>query len=245
MASFHSLLWIISHCVCVYSLISSLFIHLFDGHLGCFHILAIVNNNIFFLPLDAEAETWILWPPDAKDWLTGKDLGAGKDWRQQEKVTTEDEMDDWHHWLDGHEFEHQDLVMDREAQCAAVHGVAKSWTRLSDWTDCDATIYLCISFPYQHPSQFGAFAHIIPAVYNCMTQYSSHRTLALVYNTVIKTKWNKTLSSSVALATLQCSVIRTLSRGCRAGQGDTEHAHRARKFSEQPWCRARFGKLFF
>ena len=52
---------------------------------------------------DAEAETPVLWPPDAKSWLTGKDPDAGKDWRQ-EKGTIEDEMVGWHHWLDGHEF---------------------------------------------------------------------------------------------------------------------------------------------
>ena len=45
-----------------------------------------------------------LWPPDAKSWLTGKDPDAGKDWRQEEKGMTEDEMDRWHHWLDGCEF---------------------------------------------------------------------------------------------------------------------------------------------
>ena len=54
---------------------------------------------------DAEAETPILWPPDAKNWLIGKDPDAGKDWRQEEKGTTEDEMVGWHHWLHGHEFE--------------------------------------------------------------------------------------------------------------------------------------------
>ena len=54
---------------------------------------------------DAEAETATLWPPDAKNWLTGKDPDAGKDWRQEEKGTTEDEMVGWHHQLDGHEFE--------------------------------------------------------------------------------------------------------------------------------------------
>ena len=61
---------------------------------------------------DAEAETSILRPPDAKNWLIGKDPDAGKDWRQKEKGVTEDEMVGWHHWLDGHEF---DLVMVREA----------------------------------------------------------------------------------------------------------------------------------
>ena len=59
---------------------------------------------IFIGRTDAEAETPILWPPDAKYWLIGKDPDAGKDWRQEEKGTTKDEMVWWHHWLDGHEF---------------------------------------------------------------------------------------------------------------------------------------------
>ena len=54
---------------------------------------------------DAEAEAPILWPPDAKNWLIGKDPDAGKDWRQEEKGMAEGEMVGWHHWLDGHEFE--------------------------------------------------------------------------------------------------------------------------------------------
>ena len=55
--------------------------------------------------IDAEAETPIFWPPDAKNWLLGKDPDAGKDWRWEEKGTTENEMVGWHHWLYGHEFE--------------------------------------------------------------------------------------------------------------------------------------------
>ena len=58
---------------------------------------------IFIGRTDAEAETPILWPPDAKS--IEKDPGAGKDWRQEEKGATEDELVGWHHWLDGHEFE--------------------------------------------------------------------------------------------------------------------------------------------
>ena len=54
---------------------------------------------------DAEAEAPILWPPDEKNWLTGKDPDAGKDWRQEEKGMTEDKMVGWHHQLDGHQFE--------------------------------------------------------------------------------------------------------------------------------------------
>ena len=54
---------------------------------------------------DAEVEAPILLPPDAKNWLIGKDPHAGKDWRQEEKQTTENEMVGWHHWLNGHELE--------------------------------------------------------------------------------------------------------------------------------------------
>ena len=61
--------------------------------------------SIFFGRTDAEAEVPILRPPDAKSWLIGKDPDVGKDWRQEEKGTTEDEMVAWHHWLSGHDFE--------------------------------------------------------------------------------------------------------------------------------------------
>ena len=60
---------------------------------------------IFIGRTDAEGETPILWPPDVKNWLIWKDPDAGKDWRWEEKGTTEDEMVGWHHWLNGHEFE--------------------------------------------------------------------------------------------------------------------------------------------
>ena len=92
--------------------------------------------KVFFGRNDAKAETPVLWPPHAKSWLIGKDSDAGRDWRQEEKGTTEDEMAGWHHQLDGRELsELQELVMDREAWSAAIHGVAKSRTRLSDWTE--------------------------------------------------------------------------------------------------------------
>ena len=60
---------------------------------------------VFFGRNDAKAETPVLWPPHAKSWLTGKDSDAGRDWGQEEKVTTEDEMAGWHHQLDGREFD--------------------------------------------------------------------------------------------------------------------------------------------
>ena len=80
---------------------------------------------------DAEAEDSILWSPDAKSQLTGKDSDAGKNCGQ-EKGMTEGEMVGWHHWLNGPELEQ--TLGDREDWCAAVHGIANSRTQLSDWT---------------------------------------------------------------------------------------------------------------
>ena len=60
---------------------------------------------VFIGRTDAEAETPILWPPDVKNWFIWRDRDAGKDWRWDEKGTTEDEMVGWHHWLNGDEFE--------------------------------------------------------------------------------------------------------------------------------------------
>ena len=82
---------------------------------------------IFIARTDAEVEAPILWLPDVKSRLIGKDPNTGKYWRQEEKGTTEDEMVGWHHWLNGHEFEQtRKMVKDREAWHAAVDGVTKS-----------------------------------------------------------------------------------------------------------------------
>ena len=63
------------------------------------------GNQSWIFTGRTDAETQILWPPVVKNWLIGRDLDAGKGWRQEEKGMTEDEMVGWHHWLDGHEFE--------------------------------------------------------------------------------------------------------------------------------------------
>ena len=85
--------------------------------------------------IDVAAETPVLWPTDAKSGLIWKDPDDGKDWRQEEKGTTEDEMAGWHHRLSRDEaVKLQESVMDREAWCGVVHGVMKSWTKLN-WTE--------------------------------------------------------------------------------------------------------------
>ena len=73
---------------------------------------------IFTGRTDIEAEARIVWPPDVKNWLIGKDSDAGKDWRQEENGTTEDEMVGWHHRLHGHEFEQAPGVGDRQGNLA-------------------------------------------------------------------------------------------------------------------------------
>ena len=87
---------------------------------------------IFFGMTDAETNALILWPPDVKNWLTGKDPDAEKDWRQ-EKGTTEDEMVGWHHWLNWHEFEQALGVGDRQGSLASCSPKSRTW--LSDWTE--------------------------------------------------------------------------------------------------------------
>ena len=91
---------------------------------------------VFIGRTDVEAEIAILWPPDAKSWLIWKDPDVEKDLGQLEKRTTEDERAGWHHQLNGHGFGWTPkLMMDREAWHAAVHGITKSWTQLSDWME--------------------------------------------------------------------------------------------------------------
>ena len=91
---------------------------------------------IFIGGTDAEAETPILWLPDVKKWLLGKDPDAGKDWRQEEKGVTEGEMVEWHHRLDRNEFEQAPVVGDGQGGLVCCSPwVTKCWTQLSDWTD--------------------------------------------------------------------------------------------------------------
>ena len=87
----------------------------------------------------ATAETPVLWPPPAKSWLIGKDCDAGRDWGQEEKGTTEDEMAGWHHWLDGHESEWTPGVGEGQGGLACCNSWGRKESDTSEqlnWTEC-------------------------------------------------------------------------------------------------------------
>ena len=93
---------------------------------------------IFIGRTDAEAETPILWPPDAKNWLIGTNSDAGKDWRQEENSMTEDEWVGWHHWLNVHEFEQAQGVGDEQVSlesCSPWGCKGLDMTEQLNWTD--------------------------------------------------------------------------------------------------------------
>ena len=98
---------------------------------------------VFIGKTDAEAETPILWPPHEKSWLIGKDLDAGRDWGQEEKGMTEDEMAGWHNWLDGHKFEWTPGVGDGQgglACCDSWDRKESDTTERLNWTELNSYI---------------------------------------------------------------------------------------------------------
>ena len=113
-----------------------------EGPLDCKEIQPVHPKGdqswIFMGRTDVEAETPILWPPYAKSWLIWKDPDAGKDWRREEKGTTEDELVGWYHWLYGHEFEQALGVGDGQGSltCCSPWGLKESdTTEWLNWTD--------------------------------------------------------------------------------------------------------------
>ena len=88
---------------------------------------------MFFGKNDAEAETPVLWPPHVKSWLTGKDSDAGRDWGQEEKGMTEDEMAGWHHQLDGRVFEWTPGVGDGQGGLACCSSWGRKESDMTEW----------------------------------------------------------------------------------------------------------------
>ena len=113
-----------------------------ESPLDCKEIQPVHSNGdqswVFFGRNDAKAETPILWAPHVKHWFTGKYPDAGRDWAQEEKGTTEDEMVGWHHWLDGREFGWTPGVGDGQGGLACCNSwgrrVGHNWATKLNWT---------------------------------------------------------------------------------------------------------------
>ena len=142
--SSHVWMWELDHteswvpknwCFCIVVLEKTL-----ESPLDCKEIQSVHSEGDqpwdFFGRNDAKAETPILWPLDVKSWLTGKDPDAGKDWREEDKGTTQDEMVGWHHWLDGNEFEQAPGFGDRQGSLACYRmGSQSDKTEWLNWTE--------------------------------------------------------------------------------------------------------------
>ena len=103
---------------------------------------------IFIGRTDMKSETPIFWPPDVKNWLTGKDPDAEKDWNQEETGTTEDEMLGWHHWLDGHEFEQIVGVGDGQGSLACCSPWGRKESDMTEWLNwTELNVYMLIPIP--------------------------------------------------------------------------------------------------
>ena len=123
---------------------------------------------IFIGRTDAEAETPILWPPDAKNWLIGKASDAGKNWRREKKGMTEDEMVGWHHWLDRHEFEQAPGVGDGQGTlvCCSPWGQKQlDRTEQLNWIDPLSSLMVFCLFLFGENSLTHTFSMLLNLTY--------------------------------------------------------------------------------
>ena len=113
-----------------------------EGPLDCKEIQPVHPKGnpswIFIGRTDAKAETPILWPPD-ENWLIGKDPDAGKDWSQEEKGMTKDDMVGWHHWLYGHEFQQAPGVGDGEGDLLCCSPWCCKESDMTEWLNWTQT----------------------------------------------------------------------------------------------------------
>ena len=116
---------------------------------------------------DVEAETPILQPPDAKSWLIGKDPDAGKDWGQEEKGTTGDNMVGWHHWLNGHGFEWTPGIGDRHGDLACCGSWGRKESDMTEWLNYCTNICLRIGL---YPTLEDE-CHKVRTIFVCSSRY--------------------------------------------------------------------------
>ena len=140
---FKILFWILPKNWCFWTVVLE---KTLESPLDCKEIQPVHSQGhqswVFIGRTDAEAETPILWPPHAKNWLIGKDPDAGKAWRQEEKGTTEDDMVGWHHQLDGHEFQQAPGAGDEQGDlaCCSPWGRRElDTTEQLNWTEYSKT----------------------------------------------------------------------------------------------------------
>ena len=133
---------------------------------------------VFIGRTDVEAESPILWPPDVKSWLTGKDPDTGKDWRQEEKGMTEDEMVGWHHRLNGHGFGWTPGVGDGQGGlvCCGSQGHKESdMTEQLNWTEVGVRVVNTI-----HWSRNTNWEHLLLRVGHCASTTDQWNTITLI-----------------------------------------------------------------
>ena len=142
-----------------------------------FFKVPLTGHFIFTFNLSWNSNTLATWCKELTHW---KNPDAGKDWRQEEKGTTEDEMVGWHHGLDGHEFEQAPGVGDGQGSlCAAVHGITKNRTWVSNWTDKSIISFLFhIRWP-EASEKYNSFSSYIETV--CFKSWSLMRIKQLLF----------------------------------------------------------------
>ena len=118
----------------------------------------------FFGRNDAKAETPVLWPPHAKSWLIGKDPDAGRDWKQEEKGTAEDEMAGWHHWLHGREFEWTPGVGDGQGGLVC----CGSWGRKESNTTEQLNWYWYLKEDKTYRNSICVYNHALSIIMRCV-----------------------------------------------------------------------------
>ena len=120
--------------------------------------------------IDAKAETRVLWPPHAKRWLIGNNPDAGRDWGQEEKGRTEDEIPGWHHWLDAHEFEWTPGVGDEQGGLACYDSCCRKDSNTTEWPNW-LTESISLSFWRLNNKLRGKLIFLTGNIKQCVLKY--------------------------------------------------------------------------